>query len=96
VPHKAETLAIRAAITKDEERVRAAYPWLKHQDFLAISLWACSIACIVASIACYARGILPLVITFPLVAFAASLLHELEHDLIHKLYFLKRPFVQVS
>lgn len=93
VPHKAETLAIRAAITEDEKRVRARYPWLRHQDALALAIWACSLAVIVVSIVGYARGVVPLLVTFPLVAFAASMLHELEHDLIHQLYFRKNAWV---
>jgi hypothetical protein len=41
-----------------------------------------------------ADGWLPVWVVIPFSAFFASLLHELEHDLIHVLYFRTRPWVQ--
>jgi hypothetical protein len=41
------------------------------------------------SIAAYLKGLLPVWLTIVLMALPISLLHELEHDLIHNLYFKK-------
>ena len=40
----------------------------------------------------YANGALPAWACIALAAFFASLTHELEHDLIHYMYFRKKPW----
>jgi fatty acid desaturase len=42
----------------------------------------------------HADEVLPAVLVIPCVAFFTSFLHELEHDLIHVLYFRKAPLIQ--
>jgi hypothetical protein len=42
----------------------------------------------------YAKGYLSVWLTIPLMALPISLLHEMEHDLIHNLYAKKWPFMQ--
>lgn len=88
------TRAIREVIHAEEGRLRAAYPWLAHQSLLGLS---CFLACLIAMAAVsalYLQGHLAWWLAVPLLAFPISLLHELEHDLIHDLYFRRRAWVQ--
>jgi fatty acid desaturase len=53
-----------------------------------------SLAAMVAVAAFYLQGRLVWCLAIPLMALPLSILHELEHDLIHDLYFRGRPWVQ--
>lgn len=87
--HAEPTFAIRKAILDADRTLRRKYDWLKHQSTIALALWLTSIATIAANVwALYHFwGVYPLWVAVPVSAFAASILHELEHDLIHYLYF---------
>lgn len=68
--------------------VRDKYPFLdRHQDAigLAIFLGSCALTIFGAYSTYY--NILPYWINFLIVAFATSIVHEIEHDTIHNLYF---------
>ena len=92
---KASTAYIQAAILKEEERVRASSPLYAraHQSAVALLIWAASIAWMVLAGWLYLSGAVPWYLTFFSSAFASSLLHELEHDIIHSMYFLGAPIV---
>ncbi|MBD8010409.1 fatty acid desaturase [Acinetobacter pecorum] len=83
---------VRSIVIQAGEEVRARYPILKHQNFIGASIlglaWAGMITCAVA----YGTGYLSAWFTIPLIAIFASLTHELEHDLIHYMYFKKTPW----
>jgi fatty acid desaturase len=85
--------AIRASILAEEARLRVAHPLLAHQDALALGTWALCLLVMAGTSAAYLRGQLPWYIPFFSNALAASFLHELEHDLIHSLYFVSQPLV---
>lgn len=85
---------IVAAIRAEEQRLRARYPLLQYQDALGATILAISLAGMVLSGYLYFRGILPAYLSIPLSALFASLSHELEHDLIHRLYFKRKRWVQ--
>jgi len=66
---------------------RAQHPWLAHQDAIGMTIFVVSCSAIVLLALAYARGALHAWLVIPGAAFFMSLLHELEHDLIHRLYF---------
>ena len=67
---------------------RARHPWLEPaQDAIGAALIAACAGANLALAAAFATGALPWLPTVLLAAFAQSILHEIEHDLIHSLYF---------
>ncbi len=74
-------------IREEGERLRKKYSWLKHQNAIGLTIFISSTTIMILSAyACWLGYLHPvaLVITNGI---AASLLHELEHDMIHGLYF---------
>ncbi len=80
---------IKAVVTAEGQRLRARFPILRHQDAIGVAILAFAWAGIIACGAAYYLGLLSAWLCIPLVAFFASLTHELEHDLIHWMYFRK-------
>ena len=72
---------IRGAILAEEARVRAAHPLLRHQSAIALAIWALSLGAMAGVSAAYLTGALPWPAALLANALAASLLHELEHDI---------------
>ena len=91
---RAHVRAINKAIRAEEKRLRAKHGWLAYQNTLGLSVWIGSFAVWGAVSAAWLVGLLPWWAAVPLATLALSLLHELEHDLIHDLYFRERPWVQ--
>lgn len=85
---------VHEAIVADEARWRQRLPWLRHQDALGMGIWLGSLGVVIALAFGYLVGALPWWLVLPSSAIALSLLHELEHDLIHDLYFRARRRVQ--
>lgn len=94
---RARSRRVRAAILAEDARLRAAWPLLRAewQSAVAAALWAACLLTMALLGAGYARGMLPAWAVIPCAALAASLLHELEHDLIHGQYFRGRPMSDV-
>lgn len=88
---EARTARIKAAIRAESERVRARFGFLRHQDAIGATIMALSVAGMVASGWAYIAGLMPWWVCVPVSAIFASFIHELEHDLIHTLYFRKSP-----
>lgn len=78
------------AISND---VRQRHGWLQHQDAIGFTIFAISIAGILLNAWLYVAGVMPAWQVILLTAFWTSLLHELEHDLIHWMYFKKNKFL---
>jgi hypothetical protein len=74
--------------------IRAKYAFLKHQNSIGFLIFAISIAMILLSAVLYLKGTIGWIMVAISVAFWTSLLHELEHDLIHFMYFKKNKFMQ--
>lgn len=89
----ARTRIIRHEIQRLGERARGRHPWLAHQDAIAAGIFLVSAAAIVADAVLYGAGQLSAWLVVPLSAFFMSILHELEHDLIHRLYFRRNKIV---
>lgn len=95
VPSSSDRIrAVHKAILAEDKRLRAAHPWLRHQDAIGLTIWTGSLLAMTALAALHLGGALPWWLAIPLIALPISLLHELEHDLIHQLYFKGRTAVQ--
>jgi|HubBroStandDraft_2_1064218.scaffolds.fasta_scaffold29823_2 fatty acid desaturase len=75
-------------------RLRERHAFLRHQDAIGAAIFALGAGAIVLGAVLYVRGVLPAWAAVPLAAFFMSILHELEHDLIHRLYFKRQPLLQ--
>lgn len=84
---------IRQQLQAISDAERARHPVLAHQDAIGLSLFLLSCATSVAVGLGYVYGVFPAWLTIVVAAFAMSILHELEHDLIHRLYFRNNAFV---
>jgi fatty acid desaturase len=78
---------INAAIRAASRDLRARHPALAHQDAIGLAALLASVAVVAGAAALYVRGSLPGWTTLLVVALATSIAHEIEHDLIHNLYF---------
>ncbi len=89
-------MAIIRSIRDAETDLRTRHRWLAHawQDHLGLAVYGGAWLGIAMVAVGWGTGLLPGWLTVPLVALGLSLLHELEHDLIHDLYFNDRPRVQ--
>ncbi|MDF1779793.1 MAG: fatty acid desaturase [Alcanivoracaceae bacterium] len=75
------------------DEVRARHSWLQHQDAIGLSIFIVSIAGCIINAWLYVQGVMPAWAVILGTAFWTSLLHELEHDLIHWMYFKKNKLV---
>ena len=83
---------IKDAVLAAGVALRARHPWLKHQDFIGASIMALSLLGMIASGTLYVQGLIPWWVCVPVTTIFASFIHELEHDLIHLMYFRKTPW----
>ncbi|MPQ70971.1 MULTISPECIES: fatty acid desaturase [unclassified Pseudomonas] len=81
---------IREKVMARGVELRRRYPLLNHQDALGAGILAFALAGMIGSAVLYVDGYLAGWVCLLLNAFFASLTHELEHDLIHSMYFRKQ------
>ncbi|MFJ2281733.1 fatty acid desaturase [Pseudomonas sp. NPDC087803] len=81
---------IREVVLAKGVELRERYPILQHQDALGAGILAFALAGMIGSAALYITGHMAWWVCLLLNAFFASLTHELEHDLIHSMYFRKQ------
>ncbi|MGH8386730.1 MAG: fatty acid desaturase [Pseudomonas sp.] len=81
---------IRQVVLARGVELRERYPILRHQDALGAGILAFALAGMIGSAALYIGGYMAWWACLLLNAFFASLTHELEHDLIHSMYFRKQ------
>lgn len=86
--------AINRAIVAEEKRLRAKHGWLAHQDAIGMGCFVGSLAVIGGLVWAYFAGHLPWWGAVLLIGLPISILHELEHDLIHNQYFKGRTGLQ--
>ena len=84
---------IMQGIRDAESMVREKYTWLKHQNVIGFVILMISLAGMVGCGFAYYYELMPAWAVIMLSAIFASLSHEIEHDLIHRLYFRKQPFM---
>ncbi|MEY3084324.1 MAG: hypothetical protein RL037_504 [Bacteroidota bacterium] len=80
---------ITSALRNEHDRLRSKYKLLKFQDILGLSILLLCIVSIGFASMYWLKGQMSTVFLVLWVAFWTSILHELEHDLIHGLYFKK-------
>ncbi|MEL6349424.1 MAG: fatty acid desaturase [Myxococcota bacterium] len=90
----ARVRAISRMIREEEQHLRQRQPWLVHHDAIATIIFAVSLLVIGGLSAAFLIGGLPWWAAAVLIALPLSLLHELEHDLIHNLYFREQRWLQ--
>lgn len=81
---------IREVVLAKGVELRERYPILKHQDALGAGILAFALIGMIGSASLYITGHMAWWVCLLLNAFFASLTHELEHDLIHSMYFRKQ------
>lgn len=86
--------AIVRAIREEERRLRARHRWLAHPDAIGTAVFLVSLTAMAGLSWGYLLAGLPWWAAAPLMALPISLLHELEHDLIHDLYWKGRRGAQ--
>lgn len=84
---------IKTAVLAEGDRIRAKYPILQHQDAIGMAILLFSMAGAVLTGWAYLEGVLAWYVTIPVIAIFLSFTHELEHDLIHYMYFRKNKFM---
>merc|ERR1712137_200173 len=93
-PYQPRINSIRKVIYAEEKRLRAKYPILDHQDALGLAWFFGSLGLMAIAGYLYLTDVLAWYLVIPLMAMYISVLHELEHDLIHELYFKEQKWVQ--
>ena len=81
---------IREVVLAKGVELRERYPILQHQNALGAGILAFALAGMIGSAVLYITGHMAWWVCLLLNAFFASLTHELEHDLIHSMYFRKQ------
>ena len=85
--------AIVSAIKTEEQALRAKYPVLNQQNSIALVILLLSLLSLIGVASLYYMSLIPAWLCIILAAVITSISHELEHDLIHKQYFSKRPWL---
>lgn len=85
---------IREQIIAIGDDFRARHPRIaRNQDAIGLAIFIVSVIGVVADSVLYLTGTIAWWVCIPLTAFWLSILHELEHDLIHWMYFRTRRWV---
>jgi len=85
---------IRQRIMAQCAELRRRHPLLNHQDALGASILLIAMSAMISTSALYVGGQIPWWACVLANAFFTSFTHELEHDLLHRLYFRSRPVAQ--
>jgi fatty acid desaturase len=91
---RARTHSITYAIRKEEHRLRMRHAWLQYQSQAGLGLLLASLGTLALIASLYGSGHLSGWVALPLMALPLSVIHEIEHDLLHHLYFRHHPWVQ--
>ena len=78
--------ALRRAVRAADARLVEAHPWLGRDDLVAAALFVGALAGSALVAAGFLLGVVPAWVAVLLLMLAGSVVHELEHDLIHELY----------
>ncbi|WP_447588088.1 fatty acid desaturase [Aquipseudomonas campi] len=88
--HQQRSAHIRSVVMARGDELRQRYPILKHQDAIGAGILTFALAGMIGSAWLYLDGVIAWWACLLANAFFASLTHELEHDLIHSMYFRKQ------
>jgi fatty acid desaturase len=81
------------AIKAEEARLRSKYAFLNAQNSMGLLILFLSLSGMIGCAVLYYHTLIPAWLCIILVTIFASISHELEHDLIHKLYFRHNPLM---
>lgn len=81
------------AVRAEERRLKQRFPLLRFQNALSVGILLFALSGMLLSAFLYVSGIAPVWVCIISAALFASLSHELEHDLIHQLYFRRQPVI---
>ncbi|MEN9457270.1 MAG: hypothetical protein RL210_2789 [Pseudomonadota bacterium] len=87
-----KTAYIQKVIRHAGDQARQRFPWLQQQNLIGGSVMAVSVLGMLLAAWLYHLDMLGWWLCIPLVAILQSLIHELEHDLIHQMYFKDKPW----
>ncbi|HBI89060.1 MAG TPA: fatty acid desaturase, partial [Sphingobacterium sp.] len=85
--HQEKSSQIRREINLSYQQLKGMYPILKSQNSIGMALFALAILAIVVVSIAWFRAVVPTWLMIVSNAFFMGVLHEIEHDLIHWLYF---------
>jgi fatty acid desaturase len=74
--------------------IRQKYSFLYHQDLIGALIFTSSSLLMFLLSYAYLSSYISAISAIVLIAFSISILHELEHDIIHNLYFKKHKWIQ--
>jgi fatty acid desaturase len=81
------------SVKAEENRLRNKFSFLNKQDSIGFFILIFSLLGMMTSAYLYYYALIPAWLCIIITAFFASISHELEHDLIHKLYFRNNTFM---
>ncbi|MDC0661270.1 fatty acid desaturase [Marinobacter sp. SS21] len=88
-----KTEHIRKTVLSAGQELRQRHPWLRHQNVIGATIMIVSVLGMIGSGWLYVADLIPWWLCVPVTAIFASFIHELEHDLIHLMYFKNRPWI---
>jgi fatty acid desaturase len=91
---RTETKAIMLAIRDADRRMRDRFPVLRHQTALGMGFVGLAYTAAAVSAWLFINGLIPAAACIMINAMAFAVLREIEHDLIHNLYFKGRRTLQ--
>ncbi|MEY4578726.1 MAG: hypothetical protein RL701_3429 [Pseudomonadota bacterium] len=84
---------IRRELMRLSDEALERQPFLKRQDAIGFTVLAVSVLAIAGAAVGYYYGVLPAWAVILSGAFFMAFLHDIEHDLLHRLYFQSRPWL---
>jgi len=93
-PFQPRINSIRKEIYEEEKRLRTKYPILQHQNALGLTWFLGSLTFMSIIAYAYINNYVAWYFAVPLMALFVSFLHEIEHDLIHDMYFKEQKWIQ--
>jgi fatty acid desaturase len=85
---------IQQAIRLADGELRIKYPVLNHQNTIGLIICLTAFVGMISTGLAYIAHMIPAWACIVMATVFASVSHELEHDLIHRLYFKKNAFIQ--
>ncbi|AZA82689.1 fatty acid desaturase [Chryseobacterium lactis] len=91
--HQEKSSHIRKEINQSYHELKETYPILKNQDYIGFTIFFITVVSIIAVSIGWYKSFVPTWLMIVLNAFFMGILHEIEHDLIHWLYFKRQKWV---
>eukprot|EP00742_Colponemidia_sp_Colp-10_P007570 GILJ01008159.1.p1 GENE.GILJ01008159.1~~GILJ01008159.1.p1 ORF type:complete len:427 (+),score=34.10 GILJ01008159.1:40-1281(+) len=86
--------SIQRVILNEEKAARQRFALLRYQNLLGACCIIVPLLIVATMSYLYAFGVVSWWVSLITISIALSIIHEMEHDLIHNLYFRDRPWIQ--